>query len=74
MRFSGILFALSLAIATVSAGVVDRRVAAMPQNERDGAQELNQQCMTGTTTCINGQIAQCSGEKFVLSRYVLVIQ
>ena len=75
MRFSDIIFPLSLAIATVSAGVVNRSADSTLQDGRD-AQKLNQQwqfqgltvsskCMTGETTCVNGHLAQCVGDKFV---------
>jgi hypothetical protein len=85
MRFSVIISLLSLAVATVSAAVVDRRVASTLQNGRD-AHNLNQQfqglstsskCMAGETACVSGQLAQCIGDKFVVNeqetRYVLVV-
>ena len=75
MRFSAVIFPLTLTAATVSAGVVDRRAAFTLQNALD-AQVLNQQyqgltissiCTSGETACINGQLAQCVGDEFVLS-------
>src|ERR1700735_4484234 len=75
MRFSDIIFPLSLTIGTVSAGVVNRRAAFTLQNGLD-AQALNSQfqgmtansaCTAGQTACINGQFAQCVGNTFVLS-------
>ena len=39
--FSEIIFQLSLAVPTVSANIVDRRMVATLQNERGGAQQLN---------------------------------
>ena len=41
MRFSNVIFPLSLTVATVSAGVVNRRAAFTLQNGLD-AQKLNQ--------------------------------
>ena len=73
MRFPDIIFSLSLAIATVSAGVVNRSADSTLQDGRD-AQRLNQQfqgltvsskCMAGETKCVNGRLAQCVGDKFV---------
>ncbi|KAN0129629.1 hypothetical protein V8E53_012625 [Lactarius tabidus] len=74
MRFSDIVFPLSLAFATVSAGVVDQRVAATLQNERGGLQlnerfqgpTVSSKCMTSETACINGQPVQCVGDEFVI--------
>jgi hypothetical protein len=75
MRFSDVIFPLSLAVATVSAGVVNRRAAFTLQNGQD-AQKLNQQfqgltasstCTAGETACVQGQLAQCVGNQFVLS-------
>jgi hypothetical protein len=70
MRFSDIVFPLSLAFATVSAGVVDSQVATL-QNERSTTiprVTASYKCMTGETACINGQLAQCVGDKFVINR------
>ncbi|KAN0127995.1 hypothetical protein V8E53_014172, partial [Lactarius tabidus] len=85
MRFSDIIFLLSLSIATVSAAAVDRRVASTLQNGRD-VQNLNQKfqglsaiskCIASETGCVSGQLAQCVGDKFVVdkheTRYVLVL-
>jgi len=75
MRFSDIIFPLSLTVATVSAGVVNRRAAFTHQNGLD-AQALNRKfqdltassaCTTGETACVNGQLAQCVGNTFALS-------
>ena len=73
MRFSDIIFPLSFAIATVSAGVVNRSADSTLQDGRD-AQRLNQQfqgltvsskCLIGETICVNGRLSQCVGDKFV---------
>jgi hypothetical protein len=85
MRFSDIVFPLSLAFATVSAGVVDQRVAATLQNERGGLQlnerfqgpTVSSKCMASETACINGQPVQCVGDEFVIdsqgTRYVFTV-
>jgi hypothetical protein len=83
MRFADIIFPLSLAVAAVSAGVVDRRVASALQNGRGDAQKLihrltvSSKCMAGETACVSGQPAQCVGNEFVVNRqgtrYVLVV-
>jgi len=82
MRFSDVIFPLSLTVATVSAGVVDRRAAFTLQNGLD-AQKLNQQfqtltasstCTSGETACVNGQLAQCAGNKFSLSSCAATLQ
>ncbi|KAH9019136.1 hypothetical protein EDB85DRAFT_2009654 [Lactarius pseudohatsudake] len=74
MRFSDVIFPLSLAITTVSAGVVNRRAAFTLQNGLD-AQGLNRKfqsltpdssCTDGENACVNGQLGQCVGGKFVL--------
>src|SRR6266702_1843456 len=74
MRYSDVIFPLSLAVATVSAGVVDRRAAFTLQNGLD-AQDLNRKfesltpgsaCTEGESACVNGQLAQCASGKFVL--------
>lgn len=74
MRFSDVIFPFSLAVATVSAGVVDRRAAFTLQNGLD-AQALNQKfqgltassaCTTDETACVSGQLAKCVDGKFVL--------
>ncbi|KAN0129622.1 hypothetical protein V8E53_012618, partial [Lactarius tabidus] len=76
MRFSDIIFPLSLAIATVSASVIDRRLASTLQNGRGDAQKLYEQlqgptassnCMDGETTWVSDQLAQCAGDKFVVN-------
>lgn len=64
MRFSDIVFPLSLAVTTVSAGVVDRQSATTFQNELTASPK----CTTGATACINGQLAQCVGDKFVIDK------
>jgi len=75
MRFSDIIFPLSLSVAMVSAGVVNRRAAFTLQNGLD-AQALNSKfqnltassaCTAGESACINGQLAQCVGDTFALS-------
>ena len=72
MRFSNIIFPLTLAIATVSASVVNRSAGSTLQDGHD-AQKLNQQfqgltvsskCMTGETACVNGHLEQCVSDKF----------
>jgi hypothetical protein len=82
MRFSDVIFPLSLTIATVSAGVVDRSADFTLQDGLD-AQELNRQfqglntsseCMTGETACVNDQLAQCVGNKFILSPCAALMQ
>ncbi|KAH8984055.1 hypothetical protein EDB92DRAFT_1803417 [Lactarius akahatsu] len=74
MRFSDVIFPLSLAFTTVSAGVVNRRAAFTLQNGLD-AQTLNRKfqsltpdssCTDGESACVNGQLGQCVGGKFVL--------
>ncbi|KAH9038264.1 hypothetical protein EDB84DRAFT_1560385 [Lactarius hengduanensis] len=74
MRFSDVIFPLSLAVTTVSAGVVNRRAAFTLQNGLD-AQALNRKfqsltpdssCTDGENACVNGQLGQCVGGKFVL--------
>ena len=73
MRFSDIIFPPSLAIAIVSAGVVNRSADSTLQDGRD-AQGLNQQfqgltvsskCIPGETKCVNGHLAQCVSDKFM---------
>ena len=82
MRFSDVILPLSLTVATVSAGVVNRRVAFTLQNGLD-AQKLNQQfqgltasstCTSGETACVNGQLAQCVGGQFSLSSCAATLQ
>ena len=82
MRFSAVIFPLSLAVATASAGVVNRRAAFTLQNGLD-AQKLNQQfqgltasstCTSGQTACVQGQLAQCVGGKFALSSCAATLQ
>ncbi|KAI9445995.1 hypothetical protein H4582DRAFT_1804154 [Lactarius indigo] len=74
MRFSDIILPLSLAVTTVSAGVVNRRAAFTLQNGLD-AQALNKKfesltpdssCTDGETACVKGQLGQCVGGKFAL--------
>ncbi|KAI9450719.1 hypothetical protein BJY52DRAFT_1125753 [Lactarius psammicola] len=74
MRFSNIIFPLSFTVATVSAGVVNRRAAFTLQNGLD-AQALNRKfeslipssaCTDGETACVNGQLAQCASGRFAL--------
>ena len=82
MRFSNVIFPLSLTVVTVSAGVVNRRAAFTLQNGLD-AQKLNQKfqglsasstCTSGETACVNGQLAQCVGNKFELSSCAATLQ
>jgi hypothetical protein len=74
MRFSDLVFSISLA-AAVSAGVVDRRAAFTLKNGQD-AQALNRKfqsltpgsaCTNGEQACIQTKLAQCVGGKFALS-------
>jgi hypothetical protein len=77
MLFSDIIFPLSLAVATVSAGVVDCRATfTLPGQNVHDAQQLNQQfqgltasskCMTGETVHISDQLAQCVGDTSVIN-------
>jgi hypothetical protein len=82
MRFSVIISLLSLAVATVSAAVVDRLVASTFQNGQNPNQNFqglstSSKCMAGETAGVSGQLAQCVGGKFVANeqetRYVLVV-
>ncbi|KAH9038267.1 hypothetical protein EDB84DRAFT_1096203 [Lactarius hengduanensis] len=75
MRFSDVIFPLSLACTMVSAGVVNRRAAFTLQNGLD-AQALNlkfqsltpdSSCTDGESACVNGQLGQCAGGKFLIS-------
>ncbi|KAH9019133.1 hypothetical protein EDB85DRAFT_584607 [Lactarius pseudohatsudake] len=75
MRFSDVIFLLSLAFTMVSAGVVNRRAAFTLQNGLD-AQALNRKfqsltpdssCTDGESACVNGQLGQCAGGKFLIS-------
>ncbi|KAI0291076.1 hypothetical protein B0F90DRAFT_407732 [Multifurca ochricompacta] len=75
MRFSNLIYPISI-IAVVSAGaVVDRRAAFTLKNGQE-AQALNRKfqslsansaCKDGEQACIKGQFAQCTGGKFALS-------
>jgi hypothetical protein len=81
MRFSVLAFSISFA-AVVSAGVIDRRAAFTLQNGQE-AQALNKQfqsltadspCTAGQQACIQGQLAQCVGNKFELSSCAATLQ
>ncbi|KAI9509604.1 hypothetical protein F5148DRAFT_735341 [Russula earlei] len=83
MRFSQLVFSVTLAAATVSAGVVvDRRAAFTLQNGKD-AQALNKKfqtltptsaCTSGEVACVHGQLAQCVNGKFALTSCASTLQ
>ena len=85
MRFSDVIFPLSLTVATVSAGVtggMNRRAAFTLKNGQE-AQALNRQfqtltasssCTTGETACVGGKLAQCVGGTFSISPCAATLQ
>jgi len=81
MRFSDLVFFISLA-AAASAGVVNPRAAFTLQNGKD-AQALNKKfqsltptspCTNGEQACVKGQLGQCVGGKFALSSCAATLQ
>jgi len=82
MRFSPVIFPLSFAVATVSAGTIDRRAVFTLDNGK-AAQALNRKfqgltadspCSSGETACVGSQLAQCVGGKFALSQCSATLQ
>jgi hypothetical protein len=81
MHFSDFVFSIALA-AVASAGVVDRRAAFTLSNGQE-AQALNKKfqsltpnspCTSGEQACVNGQLAQCVGNKFALTSCSATLQ
>jgi hypothetical protein len=80
MRFSQVAFSVTL-VAAVSAGPISgdynqRRAAAFALKNGQDAQALNQKfqslsssspCSSGEQACVQGQLAQCVGGKFVMT-------